>query len=149
MMNRRVEYLSATIMLGWAGLLTVADRTSVTASVAFQPMIERGWTDQQLAIILGTSGLIWMAALFVNGHYRRSPVFRCICAGAGTAVWSTVAYSMAVSGIQTGYWSTGIVVYPALAVFDLASCYRSAADAYVAHIRGKIYDEVAAREHEC
>lgn len=149
MINRRVEYLSATIMIGWAGLMSLADETSVTISTAFAPMIERGWTQGQLASILGVFGLVWIAALWVNGHYRRTPVVRCICAGGGTVMWSHVAVMLTMAGIETGTWSTGVVVYWPLALFDLASCYRSAADAYFAHLKGALKDEMAARQNEC
>jgi hypothetical protein len=148
MINRRVEYLSATIMVGWAGLLTASNDNSVTSSLAFGPMIKRGWTEPQLAIILGLFGMVWLAALWINGHYRRTPVFRCICAGGGTVMWSHVAVMLSISGFEAGVWSTGVPVYWTLAIFDLASCYRSAADAYFAHIKGKIKDKMAAAQHE-
>lgn len=147
MINRRVEYLSATIMVGWAGLLTISNNNSVTSSLAFGPMIKRGWTEPQLAVILGVFGLVWLGALFINGHYRRTPVFRCICAGGGVVLWSHVALMLIRSGFETGIWSTGVPVYSTLAIFDLASCYRSAADAYFAHLKGKLKD-MAAAQHE-
>ena len=146
MINRRVEYLSATIMVGWAGLLSVSNDNSLTSSLAFAPMIERGWTEAQLAIILGLFGVIWLCALWVNGHYRRTPIFRCVCAGGGVVLWSHVALMLITAGFETGTWSTGVPVYSTLAAFDLASCYRSAADAYFAHLKGKLKDMAAAQD---
>ena len=146
MINRRVEYLSATIMVGWAGLLIATSDNSVTSSVAFAPMVRRGWTEVQLATIMGLFGLVWLCALWVNGRYRRTPVFRCMCAAGGVVIWSHVGLQLAISGFKTGVWSTGLPVYWTLAAFDLASCYRSAADAYFAHVKGKLKDMAAAQD---
>ncbi len=144
--NRRVEYLSATIMVGWAGLLTVTSKNTITSSLAFAPLVSRGWTDFQLASILGLFGFVWLCALWVNGRYRRTPVLRCICAAGGVVIWSHVGLQLIISGFETGVWSTGLPVYWSLAIFDLASCYRSAADAYFAHIKGKMKDMAAHNE---
>lgn len=147
MINRRIEYYSAIAMLSWSALLFATDHNSVNTSEAFRPMLERGWTPPQLATVLGVFGLVWMAALWINGHYRRSPVFRCICAGGGTVMWSHIAIMLTISGLETSVWSSGLALYWPLAFFDLASCYRSAADAYFAHLKGKIKD-MAAAQHE-
>src|SRR5690606_32946553 len=97
MINRRVEYLSATIMVGWAGLLLATSDNSVTSSGASAPMIRRGWTEIQLASILALFGLVWLCALWVNGRYRRTPVCRCICAAGGVIIWSHVGLQLLTS----------------------------------------------------
>lgn len=148
MTNRRVEYLSASVMIGWAFLLLLSEQNSMTSTVAFGPLVDRGWTKEQLSAILGGFGALWYTALFINGHYRRTPVIRCFCAGGGVVMWSHVGLTLTYGGMETGVWSTGVPTYWILAFFDLASCYRSAVDAYFAHIKGKIKDRMEAAQHE-
>jgi hypothetical protein len=147
MKNRRVEYLSASIMLGWAAILALPGDT-IQENDAFSSFIERGWTETELAAILGVAGALWMGALWVNGHHRRSPVVRCLGAGAGCMMWSHIAVLLVTHAWAIGVASTGIAAYGVLAVFDLISCYRSAADAYDAHVLGKLKDSLAGRGND-
>lgn len=142
MKNRRVEYLSASIMVGWAAILALPGNT-IRENDAFSSFIDRGWTETELAVLLGVAGVTWLGALWVNGHHRRSPVVRCLAAMVGALTWSHVCILLVTNAIQSGVASTGIAVYGLLALFDLFSCYRSAADAYHAHVLGKLKDSLA------
>ncbi|WP_309086710.1 hypothetical protein [Chelativorans sp.] len=134
MKNRRVEYLSASIMVGLAAIFALPGDT-IQENEAFSYFIRTGWTEKQLAVLLGTVGCLWLVALWVNGHHRRSPVVRCMGAFAGVMIWSHLTFLFVKHSLSAGVWSTGVAVYLTLALFDLASCYRSAADAYVANIK--------------
>jgi hypothetical protein len=147
MKNRRHEYYSASVMLGWAAILTLPGNT-IQGNDAFASFIRQGWTETELATILGITGALWLGALWVNGHHRRSPVLRCIGAMIGTMIWSHVAVLLCTNAMHTGVASTGIAVYGLLALFDLFSCARSAADGYSAHVLGKLEDSMAGRGND-
>ena len=146
MKNRRVEYYSASVMIGWAVILALPGN-SITENDAFSSFIRNGWTERELAISLGTVGWLWLGALWVNGHHRRSPVVRCIGSILGVALWSHITFLLITHSIAAGAWSTGIAAYGLLAVFDLFSCYRSAADAYQAHVLGLQLDQISGRNN--
>lgn len=142
MKYRRVEYYSASVMVGWSAILALPGNT-ITERDAFSSFLERGWTEVQLAVMLGIGGALWLGALWVNGHHRRTPVVRCLGAFLGVTLWSHVTFLLITHGLETGAWPTGIAAYGILAFFDLLSCYRSASDAYDAHVRGKVLDRLA------
>jgi hypothetical protein len=141
MKYRRIEYFSASVMLGWSVILAMPGDTLSTQD-AFGSFLERGWTEVQLAVLFGLGGALWITALWINGHHRRTPVVRCLASLVGVALWSHIASLLIMHGLQSGVWSTGIAPYALLAFNNILSCYTSAVDAYNSHVRGAILDKL-------
>lgn len=144
MANRRVEYYSALVLIGWSVTLLLPGNT-ISGVYTYMPLLYRGWSEEGLAYLFGIVGVLWLGALWVNGNHRRSPVIRCMGAFTGVLIWLNVTLLFLGESLKTGIWSPSIPAYGLLMLFDLASCYRSASDAYHAHVQGRILDRLAGK----
>lgn len=89
-------------------------------------------------------GMTRACALFVNGAYSRTPIIRL-----ATSLFSGFIWAQIVGGfLATGRPSTGVVMYSAALILDLASAYRASLDVTVAeagrrHSKGGISGELS------
>ena len=85
------------------------------------------------ALIGSLAGCFHLAALYINGTWRRSPHVRGFCSGVGTVFWSLVVYGL-VSG---GVWNTGLAIYPWFVVFSVYNLTRAMQDASLSDDRAR------------
>ncbi|BCM83570.1 hypothetical protein [Methylobacterium indicum] len=125
---RDLEWCAAAMAFAFGLVLALPGNTFSTGAhwlrfAAIMP--EGGW-----AFMMVSLALVRMAALTINGRWRRTPLLRAICAVLGAAVWGYVAllmYAPFAGGIQTG-----VGVYTVAALADIWSAYRSGRDIPVA-----------------
>lgn len=83
--ERAPEWVLAFIMTGWGGTLLMPGSTFQRPF--FQPLAamapELAW-----GIIVFLSGIVRLAALFINGSRHETPLVRQICSFVGMIVWS-------------------------------------------------------------
>jgi hypothetical protein len=102
------------------------------------PMFETGeqWarfadlgSEREWGAFVGSIALIRIAALLVNGNYRRTPAARAVTAllGAGLFAFMSSLFLVPEMTVNSGFFTYGL-----LAVGDLVSCRRAAADAAIA-----------------
>lgn len=125
---RDLEWFAAFMALAFGAILALPGNTFATGLhwqrfAAIMP--EGGWAALMIAL-----ALVRMAALTINGRWRRTPLLRALCAVLGAAVWGYVAllmYAPYAGGIQTG-----VGVYAVAALADIVSARRSGRDIPVA-----------------
>lgn len=132
--NRKVEWLAALNLLA-GGFLFALPGYTLEARPVYKPMLDAGWTDASMAALFTAVGVSWCMALYANGHWRRSPFFRCLGALAGTVIWGQIAGLHIVDSVSTGVSSLGVATYSILAGFCLAACFRAAADLAIVRAR--------------
>lgn len=124
---RLSEWFLAVITLQWGIVLLLpgdvfADPIwHISASIMSEG--QWGW----LMIVLG---VLRLGGLIVNGARREvTPWIRVISAGIGFLIWSGIAFALGFSG----YVTTGLAVYPAIAVLELFNIHRAAHDVGESH----------------
>lgn len=94
----------------WTGLLAVA-------------------TQQTWGMIALVTGLVRLAALYVNGRVHATPSIRLAASFISAFLWTQISLGIWNSGIS----NPALVLYPALILADIYSAFRAGADAtYVA-----------------
>lgn len=125
---RDLEWCAAAMALAFGGVLALPGATFSTGAhwARFAAIASEG----QWATVMLTLAFVRMAALTINGRWRRTPLLRALCAVLGAAVWGYVAmlmYAPVLGGIQTG-----VGVYTVAALADVWSAWRSGRDIPVA-----------------
>ena len=122
--TRALEVALAAFMVTWGVFLALPGATfqnPIYASLAAL-MPEAGWAAFSIA-----SGLVRLAALYVNGAWRRTPLVRMVMAVAGV-VWWTVLTWLFVLGLR-GPTPAALAFYVVCIGAELYSCYRTGQDA--------------------
>lgn len=132
--GRGPEWVTSTIMLAFAFALALpGDTVSGAAWVTFRQL---GMDDAALAVPLAMIATARMAALYINGAWKRSPLVRMAGAIIGSAIWVNLSAAFAMTyfadafnggGLERGL-STAATTYLVLAGFDCVAAYRSGAD---------------------
>lgn len=132
--GRAAEWITSTILLGFA--LTLALPGNSLGSEAFRVFRDLGATESSISAPLAIVGTARMTALYINGHWRRSPFLRMAGAIMGASIFSMLAIAIFWSSWGDGHpLSPGAITYFVLALFDALAAYRSGADARVSAIK--------------
>ncbi|MCJ2035524.1 hypothetical protein MKK54_15045 [Methylobacterium sp. J-068] len=86
-------------------------------------------TKREWGVVIGVVALIRIAALLINGHWRRTPALRAGTALLGAGLWAFVSVMFIVPDEPV---TTGVFVYGVLAWGDLVSAWFAARDAATA-----------------
>ena len=127
--DRALEWLCAGFMVTWGLALARSSDAMVWPPPGFGNW--PGMTATLWASILCGSGLVRIAALYINGRWPRTPVIRTVCASFGLLAWSHLSWVFAETA---GRPAAGIGVYGILALAELYSIYRAAHDARYHHV---------------
>lgn len=130
--GRATEWLTSCVMLGFAATLAMpGDMFDRNSFYAFRAL---GLEEGLLQFILLTIAIARLTALYINGRWHRSPLFRCIGAIVGAFVFAFLSLSFAIPWLNL-LWvgeivspSTAVSTYGWLAIFEVLAAYRSAAD---------------------
>lgn len=115
-------YVAVVTFLWGVVLLLPADTFAGPSWVIFRSiMAESSW-----GILLMVLGALRIGGLIVNGARKNvTPWIRVVSAGGGFLIWSGVSLGFGLSGVI----STGLAVYPAIAILELFNIHRAAHDA--------------------
>lgn len=124
--DRLVEWMFAAMMMSWgAWLLVPAWSTFQNPQYGALAALASEQTWGVWSVSVGT---VRMAALYVNGSHRRTPLLRCVCAALGLIWWLVLIYLFLLSPQANP--AAGFSWYPIFVVFEGVSCWRSAADGW-------------------
>ena len=123
--DRLIEWLFACLMLSWGAWLCLPMDTFANPQYAALRVLAPAEVWGALSISIAT---LRMTALWVNGSWRRTPVIRCGCSVLGVVWWLSLVF-LAVAA-SAPHPPAGLTWYPVIAAFELASCWRSAADGF-------------------
>lgn len=122
---RFAEWFNAGILFSWGAyvILHPGMMTDPRVSALWQGLLrvaaQETWG--MLALIVGFAR---MAALYVNGSHRRTPMVRLIA-----SFFSAFILTQIVVGLFNGDGpNTGRIIYPALILADIYSAFRASAD---------------------
>lgn len=125
--GRATEWLTSLALLMM--VLTMALPGDTLGRPGFHVLAAMGFEEASVAVPLALVATGRLAALYINGAWRRSPALRMWGAMAGAATFGALAVSFAwpwaAGGTVPG---TGAGTYLVLAVFDVVAAYRSGAD---------------------
>lgn len=128
---RIAEWLAAFVMANW-GVMLLLNPGIMERSVSWANMLEmapeRCWGFAALGI-----GVVRLAALAINGAWRRSPHLRSICAFLAVFLWLQITFALLTNGVTT----TAVAVYPWFLLLDVWNAGRAAGDARVSDDRAK------------
>jgi hypothetical protein len=127
--DRLVEYLFAGMMGAWGlWLLNPAWDTFGNPQYAMLAAVasEQSWGVFSLCI-----AIVRMGALFVNGRYCRTPLFRFACSMLGVIWWMVLIWLFLLAPQPNP--PAGFAFYPLFVIFEGVSCWRSMADAFHAN----------------
>lgn len=125
--GRATEWLAATVLLTFAMVLSVPGETT-TSTAGFRTFMQLGLDDAALAAPLGLLATARMAALYINGAWKRSPIIRMVGSICGASVFAMVGMAFFWPTIEHGTAVSTGAIYFTLALFDALSAYRSGAD---------------------
>lgn len=133
--TRWIEFLLATVMLGW-GLLLLHPEPILVGPVygAFARHVSH-LNEQRVGGVVFAVALIRLAALWVNGRRRETPLARLVGAQTGFLFWLAVTI---------GFWeatpplNTALAVYPAFVVAEICSMWRCGSDIIAADSIGLV-----------
>lgn len=131
--GRALEWLTAFVLLNFAITLALPGDT-LAGGPAYRGFINLGLDEAALTLGLTILGVGRLAALYINGAWRRSPHLRAAGAMAGGSVFVMLAVTFGwlwitgAPGAPPGL-GTGSLTYLTLGVFDFIAAYRSGADA--------------------
>lgn len=126
MRTRSVEWLLACLMLTWGVILLAPSESFTLPAYRWLATMgeERVWGGLALGI-----GTLRVAALYVNGSWRRTPLIRAFGAVVCLMWWVSVG-ALLIFGVEPGKpLPAGFAFYPVFALFEAYSCYRSGLDA--------------------
>lgn len=150
---RKIEWLMAALTFLWGFYILqhpevftqrqtseiLSNMVEMAAIYGLKPETFWGWGAFSM-------GLIRATALFVNGAYVRTPIFRMIAAFGSMFIFTQVSIALYRSGVP----NFGIVVYPWLVFADLLSAYRAAQDAVFAEVQRRSQkDATGAATYPC
>ena len=138
--GRATEWLTSTVLLVFA--LTLMMPGDTMGRAGFAPFRAMGFDEAMLSTPLALIASARLAALYINGQWRRSPVMRAVGAIVGATVFTmlsvTFGWAWLVSGAlfqSSVALTTGVGTYLVLAAFDVLAAYRSGADVRIARPR--------------
>lgn len=125
--GRATEWLTSITMLAFAVILALpGDTFGGESFVGFKAL---GLDEATVGITMALIGSMRISALFINGNWLRSPMFRLAGAIAGAGVFASLSMSFLWPTLAYGLpFSTGFGSYLILAGFDALAAYRSGAD---------------------
>ena len=134
--SRALEWHCAlTTLLG--GLILALPGASFDLSVVYQ-RLEELMPEETWAVIVTGVGLIRVAALMINGHWRRTPILRAATAAIGAGFWGYATTLFIVPG-QPVPW--GIAWVGMLCVSEIHNAMRAGSDIeLVRHLVGVMDD---------
>ncbi len=127
---RALEWLNAGLLTSWGSYVILHP------GMFSDPRVASLWTgllkiatQETWGIIAFAVGFARLAALYINGNHKRTPMVRLATSFFSAFVWTQVVIGMANSGVP----NTGLVVYTGLILADIYSAFRASADVqYVA-----------------
>lgn len=124
--ERSLEWLFSAMMVAWGVYLWLPLKTFEAPQYMLLAAIaeERVWGAFSISI-----GFMRMAALFINGSIRQTPLVRCLGAALGVLWWITLTFLFVTAPVPT--LPAGVVWYPIFILFEGYSVLRSSADIYV------------------
>ncbi len=127
--GRAAEWLTSAIFAGLAVSFAMPGETMAVSS-GFRGFVNLGISDTLAASFLASVATIRLAALVINGRWRRSPHLRMGCAAFGAGVYAALGVTFAFPFLQgSGALSTAVTTYFVLSGFDILASYRAARDA--------------------
>lgn len=127
--DRMFEWAMAFILVGLGVHLAIWPQAIVSSAFRYLYFIVGA---DSLGMFYLVVGLARIAALITNGHSRiYGPIVRMVGAAWGAAIWLQMDVSLIklITEQEQSVPSPGIPVYFILAVFEILSVYRAAADA--------------------
>ncbi len=123
--TRSVEWLLAAMMVAWGlGLLLPGNTMELPAYRLLGAIApESVWSAWSLSI-----GAVRMAALYINGSYRRTPLIRATCSLLGAMWWVVLGYCFFTAAPAP--YAAGLMWFPVLVAFEGYSVARGAQDSY-------------------
>ncbi|WP_131193736.1 hypothetical protein [Lichenihabitans psoromatis] len=124
--DRLIEWQFAVMMAAWGFYLLLPMRTfdnpqyGVLATIAPEEI----WGLFAIAI-----AAVRATAVYINGSWRRTPAIRCACSVLGVIWWLSMTF-LVLAASQPHPPPAGVIWYPVFVVFEVISCWRSAADAF-------------------
>ncbi|KQP62162.1 hypothetical protein [Methylobacterium sp. Leaf112] len=135
--SRALEWHCAGTDLLVAIVLALPGRTFSTGAIwdrFASIMPESEW-----ALVIGSIALVRIAALTINGHWRRTPLLRALTAMMGATLHAYLALLFYVPSVNA--FGVGAAFSAALAVSDIRSAYCAGRDIVVA---GRVWDMMRA-----
>lgn len=127
--GRAAEWVTSLVMLDF-GLTLLLPGETMSISSSYAAFRSLGLDDAALGAPVVAVALMRIAALYINGNWRRTPLLRGVGAVIGAVFFASLLASFSfpkLTGIADA-WNTG-TTYAVLALFDLFSSYRAGADA--------------------
>jgi peptidoglycan/LPS O-acetylase OafA/YrhL len=119
---RVLEWQGAALTMAWAVTLALpGDTLSLPGFAAFAEIM---W-----AVLTFVIASVRMVALYVNGHWRRTPLLRALTAAIGAGLWFSMA---SLFHGKVGPLPPGVLVCSVLAALDVLSAWRSGRDITIA-----------------
>jgi hypothetical protein len=149
---RKIEWIMAGLTATWGGyillhpeIFTQPETAEILSGMIVMAQTygiapENFWGGGALLM-----GLIRAIALFINGAYVRTPLFRALAAFGTMFIFTQVSIALHRSGVP----NFGLVVYPWLVFADLLSAYRAAQDAVYAEVQRRSQKEAAGADYPC
>lgn len=126
--DRALEWFSGIVMLMWGFVLMAPGDT--LAGPQYAAFLRFGATEEFWAFAFTGVGTMRLTALYINGRWPKTPLFRMGCALFGAVSWGQVTWLLLEVSLQTGgALNTGIAVYGPFALAELFSIYRASFDA--------------------
>lgn len=119
---RLSEWYVAAVMVGWGLVLLLPAHTFNGPSwVIFRALM----SEAQWGMLIMALGVLRLGGLIVNGARKNiTPWIRVVSAGFGFLIFLGIALAFGLSGVI----STGLALYPSIAVLELFNVYRAAHD---------------------
>lgn len=131
--ERLFEWFVAVFM--FLAALTLVLPGDALERAALRPIVEIGFTEENMATFFGIIGTARGLALYLNGHINNGRVFpnganiRAICALLGAAIWGQMTLALAIDAIHANAPSLGIPLFGSLTMFELLTCFIARKDA--------------------
>ncbi|MDI4231468.1 hypothetical protein OZ411_01395 [Bradyrhizobium sp. Arg237L] len=124
--TRSVEWLLASMMLAWGfGLLLPGDTMSLPQHRMLGAIApEFVWAAWSVSI-----GAVRVVALYINGSWRRTPLFRVAGASLGLIWWIVLGF-LFWTAVAGGPWPAELMWFPVFIAFEGYSIFRGARDSY-------------------
>ncbi|WP_265500401.1 hypothetical protein [Paracoccus beibuensis] len=122
--GRGTEWLTSALKIGAAIQLARPKDTLNLATYA--GLQEMGVSEFALALVLLFFGVVHIAALIVNGRWKRTPQWRGFCCLVGAVIFTGLAYVTWLSPTS----APGLlpVFFTVLIIFEIVGCRRAGAD---------------------
>lgn len=119
--DRLFEWYAASYLLAFGWLVVSAG--GILTPRGFGALVGTGLTEDLLGLATAGFGGVWMAALYINGNWRRTPFLRLACAAFGAGLWSAIAFGSTGAG-EAQQISTGTATYGLVALFTIIAASR-------------------------